>query len=94
MGWSRQQAVNFLASNTALSLHEVGTEVDRYISWPGQALAYKIGEIKIRELRQKAENELGMRFDVREFHDVILLSGPVPLNILEEQVEHYIDQNS
>jgi len=94
MGWSRQQAVNFLASNTALSLHEVGTEVDRYISWPGQALAYKIGEIKIRELRQKAENELGKRFDVREFHDVILLSGPVPLNILEEQVEHYIDQNS
>jgi uncharacterized protein (DUF885 family) len=93
MDWSRDQAVEFLAANTALSLHEIGTEVDRYISWPGQALAYKIGEIKIRELRQRAERELGELFDVREFHDVILLSGPVPLDILEEQVIGFIEKS-
>jgi len=93
-GWSRRQAVDFLAENTALSLHEIGTEVDRYISWPGQALAYKIGELKIRELRKRAEAELGEHFDVREFHDVILLSGPVPLDLLEEQVNRYIEEVS
>ena len=65
LGWTRQQAIDFLAGNTALSLHEVRTEIDRYISWPGQALAYKMGELKIRELRALAEKELGPRFDVR-----------------------------
>ncbi|MFQ5739350.1 MAG: DUF885 family protein [Acidobacteriota bacterium] len=92
MGWTRQQALDFLASNTALSLHEIGTETDRYISWPGQALAYKMGELKIRELRRQAEEALGGRFDVREFHDVILGNGPVPLTILEQLVKSYIEE--
>ncbi len=91
-GWTRRQALDFLASNTALSLHEVQTETDRYISWPGQALAYKIGELKIKELRRKAEAALGPKFDVREFHDVILLNGPVPLGVLEQQVDAYIER--
>ena len=89
-GWSREKAMDFMASNTALSLHEVRTETDRYISWPGQALAYKMGELKIRELRRLAETELGQNFDVRGFHDAILASGPVPLPVLEEQMRAYI----
>jgi uncharacterized protein (DUF885 family) len=89
-GWTRQQALDYLAANTALSRHEIRTEVDRYISWPGQALAYKIGELKIRELRAKAERELGTRFDKRAFHDAVLQSGAVPLTVLEEQVNEFI----
>jgi uncharacterized protein (DUF885 family) len=89
-GWTRERAMDFLASNTALSLHEVRTETDRYISWPGQALAYKIGELKIRELRRKAEEALGEKFDVREFHDVVLRNGAIPLTILESEVQNYI----
>jgi len=90
LGWSRQQAVDFLAQNTALPLHEVETETDRYISWPGQALAYKLGELKIKELRRRAERELGPRFDVREFHDAVLLQGSVPLPVLEQAIAAYI----
>lgn len=90
MGWTRRQAQEYMAANTALSRHEIRTETDRYISWPGQALAYKIGELKIRELRRRAEEALGERFDLREFHDVILLNGPVPLTVLEAQVEAWI----
>ena len=90
MGWSREKAMDFLASNTALSLHEVQTETDRYISWPGQALAYKMGELKIRELRARAEAELGPRFDVREFHDAVLGNGSVPLPVLESQIDAFI----
>jgi len=89
-GWTRQQAIDYLASHTALALHEVETETDRYISWPGQALAYKIGELKIRELRAKAEKELGTKFDIRTFHDAVLLNGSVPLPVLEEAVNRYI----
>jgi len=89
-GWTRQQALDYLASNTALSLHEVTTETDRYIAWPGQALAYKMGELKIRALRKKAEEALGSRFDVREFHDAVLGQGSVPLPVLEGQVDAYI----
>ena len=79
-----------MASNTALSLHEINTETDRYISWPGQALSYKIGELKIRELRKKAEAELGSDFDIREFHEVILEQGTVTLSILESRINMYI----
>jgi uncharacterized protein (DUF885 family) len=82
-----------MAKNTALSLHEVNTEIDRYISWPGQALSYKIGEIKIRELREKAEKELGGNFDIREFHEIILEKGTVTLSLLEERINNYIQAN-
>ena len=90
LGWSRDQAIEFMARNSGLAMHNIRAEVDRYISWPGQALAYKIGELKIRELRKLAEDELGDAFDVREFHDVVLLAGAVPLDILEQRVRDYI----
>jgi len=90
MGWSRQRALDYLTANTALSTHEVRTEIDRYIGWPGQALAYKIGELKIVELRQRAEAALGDRFDVRAFHDAVLANGGVTLPVLERQIEEYI----
>jgi uncharacterized protein (DUF885 family) len=89
-GWSRQQAMDYLASHTALSLHEVRTETDRYIAWPGQALSYKMGELKIRELRARAEKELGTRFDIRAFHDAVLRNGPVPLTVLESEIDAFI----
>ena len=91
-GWTRQQMVDFMSENTALSMHEVNTETDRYISWPGQALSYKIGEIKIRELRQKAEETLGKKFDIREFHEVILNEGTVTLSIMEKRIDSYINK--
>jgi uncharacterized protein (DUF885 family) len=91
-GWSRQQVIDYLASNTALSLHEIGTETDRYISWPAQALSYKIGELKIKELRRRAEAALGDRFDIREFHDAVLLSGSIPLRVLEQKIDRFIAQ--
>ncbi len=89
-GWTREQAIEFMGSNTALSLHEVNTEIDRYIGWPAQAVSYKIGELKIRELRKRAEDQLGKKFNIRDFHDVVLRNGSVPLFILEEEVDHYI----
>ncbi|MCA8894286.1 MAG: DUF885 domain-containing protein, partial [Amphiplicatus sp.] len=89
-GWTRQQAMDYLASNTALSLKNVQTEVDRYIAWPGQALAYKMGELTIWELRHKAEKALGDKFDIREFHDAVLDQGGLPLDVLAEQVDAYI----
>ncbi len=89
-GWTRDEAVSFMEENTSLSIHEINTEIDRYISWPGQALAYKSGEMKIRELRNKAERELGDLFDIRQFHEVILEIGTVTLPILEERVNKYI----
>jgi len=89
-GWTRQQAVDFLGGHTALSQHEVETEVDRYISWPGQALSYKLGEIKIVELRALAEKELGDKFDIRKFHDAVLEIGSVPLPLLEEHIKAFI----
>lgn len=89
-GWTRQQAVDYLASRTALSEHEVNTEVDRYISWPGQALAYKLGELTIRRVRAKAEQALGPRFDIRKFHDVVLSLGSVPLGVLEQRIDAFI----
>ncbi len=91
-GWTREQAVDYLASNTALSLHEVNTEIDRYISWPGQALSYKIGELEIRKLRQTAEQELGTAFDIREFHDQVLGQGSLPLKVLRSEISRWIDK--
>jgi len=91
-GWSKEQAVEFMTANTALSFHEINTEVDRYISWPGQALAYKIGELKISELRQKTENALGDQFDIREFHNIILQKGTLTLPLMEEEIAAYIKQ--
>jgi uncharacterized protein (DUF885 family) len=90
--WTREQVVKYMSENTALSLHEINTETDRYISWPGQALSYKMGEIKIRELRTKAENELGNKFNIRDFHEVILEQGTVSLAILEERINNYIQK--
>lgn len=90
MGWTRQQAIDFMAENSALSLHNIEAEVDRYIAWPGQAVAYKMGELKIRDLRRRAESELGGDFDLREFHDVVLGSGSVPLEVLEWNVDAHI----
>ena len=92
-GWSRQKAVDFMTENTALSIHEVNTEIDRYISWPGQALSYKIGELKIRELRNLAEEKLGSKFDIREFHEKILEKGTLTLPILESRIFDYISIN-
>ena len=89
-GWSRAQAIDYLASHTALSRHEVETEVDRYISWPGQALSYKLGEMKILELRARAEKALGPRFELADFHDAVLAEGSVPLPVLEQQVDAWV----
>ena len=85
-GWSRQEAIDYLYNNTALSLYECNTETDRYISWPGQALGYKIGQMKINGLRKNAEIALGDKFDVRNFHDAVLWNGSVPLDILEKKI--------
>jgi len=89
-GWSREQARAYLRDHTALSEHEIETEVDRYIAWPGQALAYKIGELAILELRARAEHALGARFDIRRFHDVILAGGSLPLGVLEDEITRFI----
>ena len=89
-GWSRQQSIDYLASNTALPIHECITEIDRYISWPGQALGYKIGELKIKDLRRFAENQLGESFDIRDFHDVVLWNGSVPLDVLEDLIHEWV----
>ena len=90
-GWTREQAIAYMTDNSALSEHNIRSEVDRYISWPGQALAYKMGELKIRELRKMAEERLGEQFDIRKFHDMILGSGAVPLDVLETNTRAWID---
>ena len=89
-GWTRREAIAFFAANTAKTLLDIENEVDRYIAWPGQALAYKIGELKIQELRRRAERELGEKFDVREFHEVVLARGAVTLDLLDEQVTRWL----
>ena len=89
-GWTRQQAIDYLASHTALAPRDVETEVDRYISWPAQALAYKLGELALRKMRAKAEAELGAAFDQRPFHDTYLMLGSVPLPVMEAKMEEFI----
>jgi len=91
-GWSRQRAIDYMAENSALTMRNIEAEVDRYISWPGQAVAYKTGELKIRELRDFATKELGAKFDVREFHDVVLWSGAVPLDVLDANVRAWVQK--
>jgi uncharacterized protein (DUF885 family) len=92
-GWTREQAVTYLADHTALSLHEINTEIVRYIAWPGQAVSYKIGELKIRELRKKAEAAMGAKFDIRAFHDMLLSQGTVTLGIMEQMTDAFIVAN-
>jgi uncharacterized protein (DUF885 family) len=89
MGWTRAQAIDYFHTHAPA---ESLAEIDRYIAWPGQALAYKMGELKITELRRLAEHKLGARFDIREFHDVVLRNGALPLEMLEQQVQAYIDR--
>ncbi len=92
MGWTRQRAIRYMAQRTALSLHNITAEVDRYIAWPGQALAYKMGELKIRELRAYATQKLGQHFDLRAFHDEVLRHGALPLDVLQQVIHRYVAQ--
>ena len=88
--WTREQAINYFRSNSSVSDTDIAREVDRYFNWPGQATSYMVGQIKIAELRKRAESELGARFDIRDFHEAVLSQGALPLDILEEQVDRYI----
>jgi len=90
LGWTRQQAIDYMTQNTALSDREIANEVDRYISWPGQALSYELGYLKLLELRKKAEQDLGPKFDIRHFHDTVLALGSVPLPVLEKRIDRFI----
>ena len=90
MGWTREQAIDYFKANTAKTEHDITVEVDRYIVWPGQALAYKIGELKIKELRAYAARTLGDRFDVRAFHDHVLGAGAVPLDVLDARIHAWV----
>jgi uncharacterized protein (DUF885 family) len=91
MGWSRDQAIRYFLANAGKTEHDVVVEVDRYIVWPGQALAYKVGQLKVRELRNRAEQRLGARFDLRRFHDALLARGALPLTILERRMNAWIE---
>ena len=93
LGWTREEAIAYMSKNTAKSRNDIKVEIDRYIAWPGQALAYKIGELKIRELRNKAEKDLGKEFDIRDFHDIVLGDGAIPLDILENNINAFIKNN-
>ena len=92
LGWSRQEAIDYFLENSGKTAHDIEVEVDRYIVWPGQALGYKIGELKIKELRAHAQKELGKEFDVRAFHDEVLSQGALPLDILEPRMRAWVDR--
>jgi uncharacterized protein (DUF885 family) len=92
-GWTREQSQKFFHDNTALSDHEIETEVDRYIAWPGQALSYYLGELSIEKARRKAEEQLGPRFNIRAFHDTVLELGSVPLPVLEARIDRFIAED-
>jgi uncharacterized protein (DUF885 family) len=94
MGWNRQQAIDYFRDHTGKTDQDVTVEVDRYIVWPGQALAYKLGQLKIRELRRAAEAQLGAKFNIRKFHDAVLENGAVPLNVLEAHMKQWLDKQA
>jgi uncharacterized protein (DUF885 family) len=89
-GWTRQEAIDFFAANSSKQLHDITVEIDRYIVWPGQALAYKIGELKFKELRARATAELGEKFDIRTFHDALLVNGALPMDVLDAYINEWI----
>jgi uncharacterized protein (DUF885 family) len=90
LGWDIEQARRCFTENSALATHNIQTELERYVSWPAQALAYKVGELRFRELRREAEQALAERFNIRKFHDVLLLGGPLPLSVVEQRVRDWI----
>ena len=90
-GWSREKAIQYMLDNTGLGQKAVEAQIDRYITWPAQALSYKIGELKIRAIRKKAETILGNQFDVRSFHDTVIGNGSVPIAVLEELVDEWVE---
>jgi uncharacterized protein (DUF885 family) len=92
MGWSRQQAIDYFMANSSKTQNDITVEIDRYIVWPGQALAYKIGELKIKELRAYATKELGSKFDIRKFHDRVLENGALPMDILEKRIKEWVER--
>ena len=92
MKWDRERAIKYFMENAAKTELDVTNEIDRYIGWPGQALAYKVGELKLQELRRKSQSALGSKFDLRDFNDVVLQTGAVPLNVLEQRVNEWIEE--
>jgi len=91
MGWSRQQAIDYMTQNSCLAENNIANEVDRYITWPGQALAYKLGQLEILKLRDEAKAKLGSNFNIKAFHDAVLSNGAVPLPVLDQQVEAWLN---
>jgi len=92
MGWTRQQAIDFMKANTSLAQLDIESEIDRYIAWPGQALAYKVGQLEIMRMRKESEQALGPKFDLRNFHDELLAEGAVPLDITQQRMKAWLER--